>query len=155
MPLKSRHGDASIVQDKLEITKYGDAGNKIVFLTFKVIQPDTSKEVYDFKLINKIITDGELKKNLFMQEPTIEPFSYYYSVSDNIKQKKELIKIPDPLTMSLEYAGDDGAFHKIRIKKDSGQLTVRFQLSANSKYISIYKPNPDLITLKEIYNASL
>jgi len=152
-PQRIQKADALMISDQLNLS--GNATNKILFLTFSVRQPDSTKEKYVFQLINKVFADGELKKNYFSQQPVIEPYAYYYAVSNDANDKEQLIKIADPLLMSLEYTEEDGVFRKIQVKKDSGQMTIRFQWSRYAKYISVYKPHPYSLTLEKIYNATL
>lgn len=152
-PQRIEKADALMISDQLNLN--GNVTNKIVFLTFSVRQPDSTKERYAFQLINKVFADGELKKNLFSQQPVIEPYAYYYAVSNDTNEKDQLIKIADPLLMSFEYTEEDGVFRKIQVKKDSGQITIRFQWTPDVKYISVYKPHPRSLTLEKIYNATL
>lgn len=153
-PQRIRKADA-LISDQLNLNMNGNATNKIVFLTFSVRQPDSTRERFAFQLIDKVFADGELKKNLFSQQPVIEPYAYYYAVSNDANEKNQLIKIADPLLMSLEYTEEDGVFRKIQVKKDSGQITIRFQWNRDAKYISVYKPHPHSLTLEKIYNAVL
>ena len=129
--------------------------NKIVFLTFDMSLIDSTKDRYSFTLINKIISEGILKKHLFKEEKSIEKNYLYISFSNQGGQESDWIKVNDPLNMLYEYpTSENNDLGKSVISQNKGILTFRFQADSNFNFISIYKPTADL-KLKKIYYASL
>lgn len=142
------------IQEKLNLNKQ-EAFNKIAFLTFSVSLEDSIKDIYEFKLKEAFFADGQLKKNAFNQRMAIEPYYFYFEVSDENKKSPGLIRIPNPLETAYEYVEETGSLNKKVVKKATGEVSLRFQYGSGSKYLSIYKPQLNSLKLKRIYHAML
>ncbi len=141
--------------EKIDLKASETAGDKIVFLTFRITITDSLNDQYDIKLINKIIADGSLKKNAFSKETVIEPNYLYYQVTggDTKGNDKHFERVENPLARTFEYTSEDGKLAKKTIKTSTGELAIRFQYDQNSKSISIFKPDQQSAKLKPIYHA--
>lgn len=141
--------------DRLHINNRENAENKILFLTLRITLTDSIMDTYKFTLLNAVFAEGTLNKSSFHSEVAIEPFHLYCEITDNSKKRIDLIKVQNPLLKVFEYSPDKETLEKKLFKSTSGEIYLRFQLSNNSKYLTIYKPHPDLRTLKKIYHAEI
>ncbi len=137
------------------ISKTNERG-KLVFLTFEVTANDSTKDQYTFRLVNKILADGRMKKSPYSSEPVIEQNYFYCELATANSERLELIKTENPLQKVYEFPGDNKDLGKQVITQQKGQFTIRFQYSDAIKYLSIFKPgNTESKTLKKIYYAVL
>ncbi len=153
---KSNKDDLAEPLNVLHEIKDKTAGSKIVFLTFEITETDSTKEAYNFRLINKIFSNGTLKKSPFPSIPAYEQNHFYCELSSADNQRIGLIKTDDPLNRVFEFPGEEKDLGKQVIRRPSGQFTIRFQFDKNIKFLSIFKlsnNNPKL--LKKIYYAAL
>ena len=141
-------------KERLEINKAGSALNKIVFLTFEVSSADSAKDIYDFKLKNTFFASGALKQATLDIQIPVEPYYFYYRISDENQKTVNYQKVQNPLQTVYEFPGENGLSKKL-IEKKSGELVVRFNYTKDSKYISFLKLDPYTKTLKTIYHALL
>ena len=129
--------------------------NKIVFLTFNMLLVDSIKDTYSFSLVNKISSEGNLKKNLYEDELMIEKNYLYIKFSNGEGQESNWLKVEDPLSMLYEYpASENNDLGKTVVNKKKGELSFRFQSDSSYNLISIYKPATNN-QLKKIYYAAM
>jgi len=159
MGCSSQHKSQSQLRDlpmeKLNVTKGENTGNKILFITFRMTLTDSIKDTYKFTVVNTIFGEGILNKNSFNSDIPAEPFNLYCEISDENKKRVDLVKVQNPLLKVFEYSPDKKTLEKKLFTSNTGELYLRFQLNKNSKYLTIYKPQPDLRTLKKIYYAQI
>lgn len=141
--------------ENLNISTGNYADNKILFVNFLVELVDSVKGDYKFTLSSSTLADGTLLKNAFLEKNTYEPYQLYCELSDEEHQQVEMIKMQDPLLKVFEYSPDKKNLEKKLIPSKTGELHLRFQYTKKTKYLTIYKPNPDLRTLKIIYHAQI
>ena len=141
--------------EKLNISNGENAANKILFLTLRMTLADSVKDTYEFTVIKSIFAEGILNKNSFKEDINIEPFILYCEITDDSKKRVDLVKVQNPLLKLYEYSPDKETQGKILVKNNSGELYLRFQLTKDAKYLTIYKPQPDFRTLKKIYYAQI
>lgn len=142
--------------EKIELNIKGASGDKIVFLTFKIMLKDSAIDNYDVKVINSIIADGKLKQK-GIAEPNDIQFNYLYIECSAIKSgEKRFEKVKNPLIMDYEFSGEEnGGLEKALVRKKSGEFVFRFQYDASKKYLSIFKPVNDSHMLKIIYRGEI
>ena len=141
--------------EKLNVSNKENAENKIVFLTFQMTLTDSVKDTYTFTVTNTIFAEGILNKKSFNSDIPIEPYYLYCEITDDSKKRVDMIKVQNPLTKVFEYSPDKVALEKKLFTSNTGELYIRFQFNKNSKYLTIYKPQSDLQTLKKIYYAQI
>jgi hypothetical protein len=151
--IQSRLKDPPV--EKLNVSNGKNATNKILFLTLRMTLTDSAKDTYKFTVINTIFAEGILNKNSFNHTIPIEAYNLYCEITDESKKRVELVKVQNPLLRVFEYSPDKGILGKELIKSNTGELYLRFQLTKDSKFLTIYKPQPDLQTLKKIYYAQI
>lgn len=139
--------------DKLNVGKEV-SDTKILFLTLNMTLIDSASDTYQFSLVNSVFADGQLHKNS-LKEPSIEPFYLYCEITDDDKKRSDFIKVRNPLLKVVEYSPEIGKLDKKLFVSQTGEIYLRFQFSKTSKYLTIYKPQPDLRTLKKIYHAQI
>lgn len=150
---QSQFKDAPV--EKLNVSTKENAENKIVFLTLQMTRTDSVKDTYTFAVTNTIFAEGSLSKNSFIKDIPVEPYYLYCEITDESKKRVDLIKVQNPLLKVFEYSPDKKTLEKKLFTANTGELYLRFQLTKNSKYLTIYKPQPDLQTLKKIYYAQI
>lgn len=129
--------------------------SKIVFLTFDMILQDSIKDTYTFTLINKICSEGSIKKHLYNDEMSFEKNFLYIKLSNQEGKESSWIKVNDPLNMLYEYPSDENNnLGKSVIRNNKGILSFRFQSDSSFNFLSIYKQDSNL-QLKKIYYATL
>lgn len=152
---KSQNQSNNLKAEKLNVSSRENAENKIVFLTLNMTLLDSVKDTYSFTLTNTIFAEGTLQKKSFNNNISIEPFYLYCEISDESKKRIDMIKVQNPLMKVFEYSPDKTILEKKLFTSTSGELYLRFQFTRNSKYLTIYKPQNDLQTLKKIYYAQI
>ncbi|MEP7109670.1 MAG: hypothetical protein ABI760_16870 [Ferruginibacter sp.] len=140
---------------KLNVSNGENAENKIIFLTFQMTLADSIKDTYTFTVTNTIFAEGILNKNSFISDMPVEPYNLYCEITDDTKKRVDMIKVQNPLLKVFEYSPDKTILEKRLFISNTGELFLRFQLTKNSKYLTIFKPQPDLQTLKKIYYAQI
>lgn len=146
------HSDMA-APDKLNVGKQVSE-TKILFLTLNMTQIDSASDTYKFSLVNSVFAEGQLHKNP-PGELSIEPFYLYCEITDDDKKRTDFIRIRNPLLKVVEYSPEIGKLEKKLFVNKTGELYLRFQFNKASKYLTIYKPQPDLRTLKKIYYAQI
>lgn len=118
---------------------------KIAFLNYKAYKnPDKSIQV---ELVNKIITEGSIKKNHQKAHPG-KADDFLCVQLDNNSSPVDSLFIPNPLIKDIEYVQTSGELGKKRIQLDSTKFTVRIQINPITKFISLTdlaKPNTTLL----------
>ena len=146
----------NVAMQQLNLGKFDDSTNKIVFLTFDVTLIDSAGETYLFKPVNKTFADGILKKRNINKTENPEQGYFYCELSDNKKQTIDLIKTEDPLNRVYEFPSDgSNALGKALVKTRSASLFLRFQYNSNAKYLGVYKFSSLTKKFKNIYYAEL
>jgi len=141
--------------EKLNVSNNENSENKIIFLTLRMTLTDSVNDTYQFSVTNTIFSEGILKKNFLKNEAMIEPYNLYCEITDDGKKRIDLIKVQNPLMKVFEYSPDKEILEKKLVRSSTGNLHLRFQLTKNSKFLIIYKPQPDKRTLKKIYHAQI
>jgi hypothetical protein len=139
--------------DKLNVGKEVSE-TKILFLTLSMTQIDSASETYKFSLVNSVFAEGQLHKNSF-KEPSLKPFYLYCEITDDDQKRTDFIAVRNPLLKVVEYSPEVGKLDKKVFVSKTGEVYLRFQFTKTSKYLTIYKPQPDLRTLKKIYHAQI
>ncbi len=139
--------------DKLNVGNEASE-TKILFLTLNMMQLDSASDTYRFSLVNSVFADGQLLKKS-LKEPSIEPFYLYCEITDDQKKRTDFIKVKNPLLKVVEYSPEIGKLDKKLLVSKTGEIYLRFQFGKRSKYLTIYKPQPDLRKLKKIYHAQI
>lgn len=152
---KSQSQLKDIQMENLNISKGESAGNKILFITFRMTLTDSVKDTYKFTVINTVFAEGILNKNSFNSDIAAEPYNLYCEISDENKKRLDLLKVQNPLLKVFEYSPDKKTLEKKLFTSNTGELYLRFQFTKNSKYLTIYKPQPNLQILKKIYYAQI
>lgn len=142
---------------KAENLKVGNkpAQDKILFLTLNMTLTDSVQDTYQFSLLQSVFAEGSLKHNLFSNEAQPEPYYLYCEITDDSKKRIDFIKVKNPLQNIIEYSSEPGTLGKKLFVTNTGQVFLRFQFTNATKYLTIYKPQPDLRTLKKIYHAQI
>jgi hypothetical protein len=153
-PLKSQDRSFKPNED-LNLNRNGEALDKIAFLTFEVTLTDSVKDEYQFKLVKTFFTNGSLKKGIATANEVKEPRYLYYQIDGGSAKQEDYSKVPDPLKMVYEFPGENGALNKKTFVNKKGELIIRFQYEKTTKAISIFKMEPNTLTLKKVYNATL
>jgi hypothetical protein len=141
--------------DKLNVANKENSENKILFLTLRMTLSDSTRDIYQFTVINSLFKDGTLNTNSFQHDGSIEPYHLYCEITDDNKKRTDLIKVQNPLLKVVEYSPDKERLEKKVLVSNTGEIYLRFQFSKSSRYLTIYKPQPDLRTLKKIYYAQI
>lgn len=141
--------------DKLNVSSSEGSETKILFLTLNMTLTDSASDTYKFSLVKSIFAEGQLHKNSLKQEASIEPYYLYCEITDDDKKRIDLIKVQNPLLKVIEYSPEIGTLEKKLFVSKTGEIYLRFQFSKASKYLTIYKPQTDLRTLKKIYHAQI
>lgn len=134
-----------------------DAAGRIAFLTFVLTATDTIRPQYQCRLSQRYFAAGTLKTTLFRETLPIEPNYLYFRLYDSRGRLLQEFREPDPLSTSYEFPGDEhgAAMQRAVIRKKSGELTVRLQVSPVTRYLAIARQPEDFPTLKTIYYAEL
>jgi hypothetical protein len=107
---------------------------KLLFINYMISK--TAEGEKNIKLINQIITDGNLKKlNKTSDEKSFGDLECTTLDKDLNQIGTHLIK--NPLKKIIEYINDLGNFEKKILDLDSAQFSIRLQLQTNVKYIKI------------------
>jgi hypothetical protein len=154
-PNKSQSQSENLNHEKLNISSREKAENTIVFLTLHMRITDSVKDTYQFTVTNIIFATGILKQSPFQNHVAIEPYYLYCEITDDSKKRLDLIKVQNPLLKVFEYSPDKEKLEKKLFVNDTGELNLRFQFLKDSKYLTIYKPQSDLLTLKKIFHVQL
>jgi hypothetical protein len=152
---KSQNQPDNVSVEKLNISSSENRENQILFLTLRMSLTDSVNDTYKFTVTNVIFAEGILNKNSFINDPPIEPHYLYCEITDDSKKRVDLIKVQNPLSRVFEYSPDSQTLEKKLFISNTGELNLRFQFIKNSKYLTIYKPQSDLQTLKKIYHVHL
>ena len=146
----------NVPSEKLELNKRNNTLNKIAFLTFSITLKDSTKDLYEIRLINTIFAEGALKKADFAEKTVIEPNYLYYQIlgENGAKKGDHYERIENPLSQVYEYPSGNGTLAKKTITKSFGELVIRFQYDQTTKSILIFKPDPLSLVLKPIYHAT-
>jgi len=119
--------------------------SKIIFINYKISK--TLNKNTKLTFINKIITDGNLKKNL--EQEAINNIGDLICSQQDINSKTiDSIYIKNPLIKNIEYSNPSGELGRKTIKLDSTTLSVRMSLKPQTKFIT-------LKLLKNINNSPL
>ena len=109
-------------------------------------------DVYFFQQRSVRYTEGQVKKQ-FLPEG-YEPGSLYVVIKDDDGKVIESYSVPDPLNQIFETSDEKtGAMAKHVVKREKGELFLRFNLNKETKYLSIYKLSSG--QLKQLYEAKL
>ena len=84
-----------------------------------------------------------------------EPYNLYCEITDDNNKRVDLLKMQNPLLRVFEFSPDKETLGKRLVRSLTGELYLRFQLTKDSKFLTIYKPQPDLQNLKKIYHAQI
>lgn len=119
---------------------------KIIFLNCLVSK--NLDETIKVKLVNKIITEGNLKRHNQNTAPYVEG-DYKCIQLDMNSLPIDSLYISNPLITNIEYAGASGILNKKRIELDSADFSIRMQLDLQTKFIILKSTNnPNTILLE-------
>jgi len=152
---KIQNKEKEFPPEKINVSNGKNADNKILFLTLRMSLADSITDTYRFAVLNTIFADGVLNSNSFINDLAYEPNNLYCEITDDDKKRIDFFKVQNPLLKVFEYSPDKKLLEKKLFTSKTGELYLRFQLTKNSKYLTIYKPLPDLQTLKKIYYAQI
>jgi len=115
--------------------------SKIIFLNYKISKnSDTDVEL---SLINKITTDGNIKKK--RQTKTNNSTGDLICIQQDINSKAiDSFYIENPLIKNIEYSDTSGKLSRKKIELDSTTISIRMDL----------KPQTEFITLKLLNNTN-
>lgn len=122
--------------------------SKIIFLNFKVTK--TLDKTLTASLINKIIAEGQLKKNI-KQETVAKLGDLECAQLDKNLKTINRLKITNPLVKNIEYIEASGEFGRKTIVLDSTTFSVRMQLNTQTKFITLKtlnNPNTNLLKIE-------
>lgn len=116
-------------------TKLVELPPKLIFLNYNLKK--TSNDSRSISLINKIITEGSLKKQVSNQNEVAEVGDLmYHQLDENSKiLQHEIIK--NPLVKIFEYIDDSKSFQMQKVELDSAQISLKLKLEPSTKYITI------------------
>ena len=127
------------VSDKTTNTSANDKNTfespGIIFLNYSIVK-DTIQQEYKIRLINKIITEGNIKgENIILKSPEIDDLEYIVLN----KESQVLMRnyIANPLIKTVEYVANNGQLTKKEIQLDSTQFSLRIPLEKTAKFISM------------------
>ena len=92
------------------------------------------------ELINKIITNGRIKGKKDSSY-RIENAEYLCVQYDQKSTPLDSLIMDDPFVKNVEYINSQGAFERKRIELDSSQVSLRMQLTDQTKYVGILHKN--------------
>ncbi len=121
---------------------------KIIFLNYKVSKDSNNK--IKVRLLNKLITEGKLKKNRDMHL-TSKSNDFICVQLDKDLAYIEGESIANPLLKNVEYVDATGKLAKKQIALDTTEFFVRMQLAPKTKYISlkmVADPAIELLTIE-------
>jgi hypothetical protein len=99
---------------------------RILFLNYSIVNNNLIDE-YKITLINKIISEGQIKETTTeFQKPKIDDLEYIV-----LDKKSQAIKrgfLANPLNKTIEYVTEDGKLAKKDIRLDSALFALRIQL---------------------------
>lgn len=128
-----------------EISSFAES--KIIFLNYRVTK--ALDKTIKINLINKIITEGNLKKKI--QKTTNNANNDFVCVQLNKKLLPiDSLQIINPLIKNIEYVKSSGSLGKKQIELDDVEFSVRMQLKPNTKFISLKMINSPNSTLLKI-----
>ncbi|WP_341222016.1 hypothetical protein [Polaribacter atrinae] len=108
--------------------------SKVIFLNYKVSK--TPHQNIEFSFIDKIITEGNLKKNRY-QEVNSNSGDLICIQQDINSIAIDSIQIENPLIKNFEYADDSGKLNRKTIELDSTTLSIRMNLKPQTKFITL------------------
>lgn len=122
--------------------------SKIIFLNCRVYK--NLDETIKVNLINKIITEGKLKKD--DQTITTNNERDFKCIQLDVNSLPiDSLHISNPLITDIEYVGSSEILSKKRVELDSTDFSIRMQLNSHTKFIffrMINNPNTILLKLK-------
>lgn len=108
---------------------------KIIFLNYSIKKTSNGNRHVHF--INKIVAEGKLKNhNKNREEELVAGDLKCHQLDKNSKVLQNTV-IKNPLVQTIEYLDDSKSFQTKTIAVDSTNFSIRLQLEANTKYISI------------------
>ncbi|OAD42845.1 hypothetical protein [Polaribacter atrinae] len=108
--------------------------SKVIFLNYKVYK--NPHQNIEFSFIDKIITEGNLKKNRY-QEANSNSGDLICIQQDINSIAIDSIQIENPLIKNFEYADDSGKLNRKTIELDSTMLSIRMDLKPQTKFITL------------------
>ena len=110
-----------------------ESSPKIIFLNYNIKK--TADDKRSIKFINKIVTDGKLKKTDVLEDGIIGDLVCTQLDKNSNTLQRFIIK--NPLVKNIEYIDESNSFQNKKIDLDSAQFSLRLQLRPNTKYIAI------------------
>jgi hypothetical protein len=107
----------------------------IIFINY-FVRTGKSKAVPEIRLVNKIITEGRLKKNITGSEIPKPGDLLCFALNNNLEPVDSVI-IPDPLNITIESVDEKNALFRKEMALDSAQFTLRMQLDEKTRSIGI------------------
>ena len=102
----------------------------------------------EISLINKIITEGQLKDpNPQHHDP--KSGDLWCVQSEDGSNPLQSTLIPNPLLKTIEYADDFGNLAKKQIELDTAVFSVRMQLDPSTKYLLIQSTDEQNISISK------
>lgn len=112
---------------------------KIIFLSYQVTKK--IDETIKIDLTNKIIVEGNLKKN--SQKQVLNSNDNFVCVQFNKSLSPiDSLQLSNPFIKNVEYVDELGMFVKQRIELDTSELFLRMKLNPLTKFISLKTMNP-------------
>ena len=107
---------------------------KIIFLNYNVSK--SINNTVEFSLINKIITEGSLKKN--RQKETTKNAGDLICIQQDVNLVAiDSFHIENPLIKNIEYADPSGKLSRKTIELDNATVSVRMDLKSETKFITL------------------
>lgn len=106
---------------------------KLIFLNYSISKKENGEKKVQF--INKIITNGKLKKisNNYLKTPEVGDLKC--SQLDKNSNLIQNIFLKNPLNKVIEFVNDSLSFEKKQVALQKTTLSFRLQLNNNIKYI--------------------
>lgn len=120
----------------------------IIFLNYN-ISKDSEGDI-KVRFINKIVTEGKLKKDFSQKESFDKGDIICVQINRRFEPIQSVI-IPNPFVKKVESIDDSGQLFMKLIELDSSNISVRMQLNPITKFIileQINKPSKQLIKIR-------
>lgn len=110
---------------------------KLIFLNYSVEKLENDSNSKNIQFISKIVIDGKLKTkpNVNINEGLIGDL--VCKQLDQSSNTLQAVLIKNPLVKLVEYADENKELKMQKIELDKAVISLRLQLYANTKYISI------------------
>ncbi|MEM8906975.1 MAG: hypothetical protein AAGD05_03940 [Bacteroidota bacterium] len=127
----------SSVQDPNVQSDFSYQADKDQILFFNLtIQKVTATQKDPIQIVQTIVSDGKIKKD-FGSKADYRPYQLLCSFLDTEQTLLKQTAIAHPLFRRYEYLGEDGQMTSKMVTAESGQFTLRTQLTAGIHYLKV------------------